>query len=134
MALTQMEKAMPNYKPDDRPAVVPRLFTKDVEGQVAFLRAAFGAKGRLRVDRPTELVIGDSVIMVSDSGGVRKSTSSAFYIYVPDADKTWARAVKAGAKSYAEPEDTPWGDRRAIVNDVWGNHWQIATHGGATGA
>lgn len=117
----------------DRPTVVPRLFTKDVEGLVAFLKVAFGAKGRLLPDRPTELTIGNSVLMISDGAGVRKPTSSAFYIYVPDADKAWARAVKAGAKSYSEPEDVPWGDRRAIVNDAWGNHWQIATHGGAKG-
>ncbi len=123
---------MKTYKPADRPAVVPRLFTKDVEGLVVFLKAAFGAKGRIILDRPTELVIGDSVIMVADGGGARKPTSSAFYIYVLDADKVWARALKAGAKNYAEPEDTPWGDRRAIVNDPWGNHWQIATHGGTT--
>ena len=125
---------MTSYKPDDRPAVVPRLFTEDVEGLVGFLKAAFGAKGRLLFDRPTELIIGDSVIMVADGDGVRKPTSSAFYIYVPNADRVWARAVKAGAKSHSKPEDTPWGDRRAIVNDRWGNHWQIAAHGGATGA
>lgn len=124
---------MTNYSPTDRPVLVPRLFTKDVAGLVAFLKTAFGAKRRLLSDRPTELMIGDSVIMVADGGGVRKSTSSAFYIYVPDADKAWARAVKAGAKSFSEPEDVPWGDRRAIVNDPWGNHWQIATHGGAKG-
>jgi uncharacterized glyoxalase superfamily protein PhnB len=122
-----------SYKPADRQTVVPRLFTKDIEGLVAFLKAAFGAKGRLQAERPTELVIGDCVIMVADGGGVRKPTSSAFYIYVPDADKAYARAVKAGATSYSEPEDTAWGDRRAIVNDRWGNHWQIATLQGAKG-
>ena len=124
---------MANHTPDDRQTVVPRLFTKDVDGLVGFLKSAFGARGRLRLDRPTELVIGDCVIMIADGGGVRKPTSSAFYIYVPDVDKAWARAVKAGAKSFSAPEDTPWGDRRAIVNDAWGNHWQIATHGGAKG-
>jgi len=124
---------MKSYKPDDRQTVVPRLFTRDVEGLVGFIKAAFGAKGRLLPDRPTELVIGDCVIMVADGSGVRRPTSSGFYIYVPDADKAWARAVKAGAKSTHEPHDTPWGDRRAIVNDAWGNHWQIATHGGARG-
>jgi uncharacterized glyoxalase superfamily protein PhnB len=122
------------HQPDDRQAVVPRLFTKDVEGLVAFLKAAFGARGRLRHDRPTELRIGDCVIMIGDGGAVRKPTSSAFYLYVPDADQSWARAVRAGAKSVQKPDDTPWGDRRAIVTDAWGNHWQIATHGGARGA
>src|SRR5262245_5426353 len=121
-------QTMKDFKPADRQSVVPRLFTRDIEGLVAFLKAAFGAKGRLQAERPTELTIGDCVIMVADGGGVRKPTSSAFYIYVPDADKAWAKAVKAGAKSWSEPEDTPWGDRRAIVNDPWGNHWQIATH------
>ena len=125
---------MARHKPDDRPTVVPRLFAQDVAGLVAFLKNAFDAKGDLVLNRPTELVIGDSVLMIADGGGVREPTSSAFYIYVADADAAWASAVKAGAESYAEPEDTPWGDRRAIVNDPWGNHWQIATHGGAKGA
>lgn len=113
---------MTRYQPDDRPAVVPRLFTDDVAGLVGFLKRAFGATGELVLERPTELVIGDSVLMIADGGGVRAPTSSAFYIYVADADATWARAVKAGAASYSAPEDTPWGDRRAIVNDAWGNH------------
>ena len=125
---------MRRHKPNDRPAIVPRLFTEDVAGFVEFLKAAFGARGDLVLNRPTELVIGDSVLMIADGGGVREPTSSAFYIYVEDADEVWARAVNAGATSYSEPEDTPWGDRRAIVNDPWGNHWQIATHGGATRA
>ena len=113
---------MSGFKPDDRPAVVPQLFTNEVGDIVAFLKAAFEAQGDLVYDRPTELTIGDSVIMVADRGGVRAPTSSAFYIYVVDANSAWARAVKAGAESYAEPENTPWGDRRAIVNDRWGNH------------
>ncbi|MCA3871704.1 MAG: VOC family protein, partial [Burkholderia sp.] len=26
------------------------------------------------------------------------------------------------------PADMPYGDRRAMVKDAWGNVWQIATH------
>ena len=62
---------MTSYKPGDRQTVVPRLFTKDIEGLVAFIKAAFGAKGRLLLDRPTELVIGDCVIMVADGNAAR---------------------------------------------------------------
>ena len=124
---------MHQHQPNDRPAVVPRLFTEDVEGLVDFLKASFGATGELVRERPTELVIGDSVLMIADGGGVRPRTSSAFYIYVSDPDLAWKLAIEAGAESFAEPEDTPWGDRRAIVNDPWGNQWQIATHGGAGG-
>jgi len=28
------------------------------------------------------------------------------------------------------PADMPYGDRRAMVRDEWGNTWQIATRGG----
>jgi uncharacterized glyoxalase superfamily protein PhnB len=121
---------MGSYKPGGRQTVVPRLFTKDTAAAAAFLKTVFGAKGRVLDDRPSELTIGDCVIMISDGGGIRKPTSSAFYIYVPDTDKAYARAIKAGAKSVLEPEIAPWGDRRAIVNDAWGNQWQIATYKG----
>ncbi len=47
-----------------------------------------------------------------------------------NADATYKRAVDAGAKSLEAPLDTPYGDRRAMVEDRWGNVWQIATFRG----
>jgi PhnB protein len=49
------------------------------------------------------------------------------YIYVDDTDGTYRRALAAGAVSVEEPWDTPYGDRRAMVRDVFGNLYQIAT-------
>lgn len=49
------------------------------------------------------------------------------YLYVPDVDATFARAVEAGAVKREAPQDTPYGDRRAMVEDPGGNVWQIAT-------
>lgn len=37
------------------------------------------------------------------------------YVYVPDADETYRRAIAAGADSVEPPLDTPYGDRRAMV-------------------
>ena len=48
--------------------------------------------------------------------------------HVADTDETYRRALDAGATSLAEPTDTPYGDRRGMVEDAWGNTWQIATH------
>jgi uncharacterized glyoxalase superfamily protein PhnB len=45
---------------------------------------------------------------------------------VDDADAAYRRAIAAGAISIEEPRDTPYGDRRAMVADVFGNHYQIA--------
>ena len=35
--------------------------------------------------------------------------------------------MDAGARLLEEPRDTPYGDRRAMVQDAWGNELQIAT-------
>jgi uncharacterized glyoxalase superfamily protein PhnB len=54
--------------------------------------------------------------------------ASMFYLYVPDVDALYRRALAAGAKSLAEPADQPYGDRVAGVTDPFGNQWYIGTH------
>ena len=36
--------------------------------------------------------------------------------------------LAAGATSFQEPTDQPYGDRNAGVKDAFGNKWYIATH------
>lgn len=88
------------------PSVIPRLFVRDPMQFVNFLRGAFDASGEFQADRPTELRIGDSMLMVSGDE-VREPTSSCFYVYVEDADATYSRALSCGAESLEEPRDTP---------------------------
>ena len=52
-------------------SVTPRIVVDDVAGLVTWLRQVFGATGEVEPGRPTDVVIGDSVVMVSDGGGVR---------------------------------------------------------------
>jgi PhnB protein len=124
-----MSDRLDPYKPDGWRAVTPRLFATDVAGLAHFLRVVFDAKGDLHADRPSELRIDDSMVMVSDGGGVRESTAAFLYVYVPDADSTYRRAISAGAEALEAPAHMPYGDRRATVRDPWGNVWQIATYG-----
>lgn len=77
--------------------MTPRLITAGVSGLVDFLKAVFGAEGELMRGTPTQLRIGDSRVMVSDGGGVREARSAFFYVYVPDADEAYRRAVALGA-------------------------------------
>ena len=118
---------MDNYKPAGWPTIVPRLFAADVPGLVAFLKVVFGAEGHLEADRPSEMRIADSIIMVSDGGGLRSPQPGFLYVYVPDVDDTFKRAVGAGARVVEHPADMPWGHRRATFEDPWGNIWQAAT-------
>ncbi len=63
---------------------------------------------------------------------MREVTTGFFYVYVEDVDVSHQRALEAEAQSIEEPFDTPYGDRRCMVKDKWGNTWQIATHKGWT--
>ena len=114
--------------PEGYRAITPRLFVDDPDGLVAFLKAAFAAVERPRDSRsPAELTIGDSMIIVSGTGA-RGATSAFLYLYVPDADAAYRRAIKAGAKSLEAPRKMHYGDLRAMIEDPAGNVWQIATH------
>ena len=105
--------------------VTPRLVVADTAQQVTFLRAVFDATGDHQAERPSEIRIGDSIVMVSGPEA-REPMPSLLYVYVDDADATHARAIAAGAESLESPADMPYGDRRATVRDPCGNMWQIA--------
>jgi PhnB protein len=107
--------------------VTPRIVVQDVAMLVAFLKQAFRASGELNADRPSIMKIGDSLVMVSGVGP-RDAIPAFLYVYVDDADATYQRALEAGAVSLEEPADTPYGDRRGMVEDPCGNIWQIATY------
>jgi len=62
--------------------------------------------------------IGDSIILVSDGGGLRKAMPAFLYVYVEDADKTYERAIASGAQNIERPIDTPYGDRRAAIHNL----------------
>jgi PhnB protein len=106
-------------------AVTPRIVVGDVVAQVDFLRSVFGATGEVHPGRPAEVTIGTSVIMVS-SDDERALFPAFLYVYVDDADHTYEQALAAGAVTIEAPVDQPYGDRRAMVRDPFGNVFQIA--------
>jgi len=101
------------------------MVVSDAAAAVEFLRAVFGAVGDFHPDRPAEMRIGDSLVMVT-SVGERERFPACLYVYVDDADRVYRRAIAAGATSMEPPLDTPYGDRRAMVRDPHGNVFQIA--------
>jgi PhnB protein len=101
------------------------MVVSDAIAAAEFLRVVFGAVGEVPADRPAEMRIGDSLIMVT-SAGERDLFPAFLYIYVDDADAAHTRAIAAGATSIESPLDTPYGDRRAIVRDPFGNVFQVA--------
>lgn len=106
--------------------MTPRIIVHGAEKLVEFVKNVFGAAGQYQAHAPAELRVGDSIIMISDTG-VRNSMTACLYVYVENVDVTWQRAIDAGARSIESPLNTPYGDRRGMVEDPWGNTWQIAT-------
>jgi len=116
------------------------LVAQDADGLIQFMTKAFGAEETFRSGPGSEgglhceVRIGDSMLMVGggDAGMKWRGTPmpSAFHIYVPDCDATYARALEAGAASIAEPADQDYGERTATVKDAAGNFWYIATYKG----
>lgn len=106
-------------------SVTPRIVVSDVTTQIEFLRAVFDGTGEVHPGRPAEMHIGDSLIMVT-STNEREPFPAFLYVYVDDVDEKYQRALAAGATSLEAPLDTPYGDRRAMVRDPFGNVYQIA--------
>ena len=114
--------------PEGYHSITPRLFVPDADALVEFLKRAFGAVERPRVGKgsPAEVVIGDSILIVSASE-VRPALPAFLYLYVLDTDAVYREALMAGAKSLEAPANMHYGDRRAMIEDPQGNTWQIAT-------
>jgi uncharacterized glyoxalase superfamily protein PhnB len=100
------------------------MVVSDVVVAVEFLRTVFAAVGEVQADRPAEMRIGDSLVMIT-SAGERDLFPAFLYVYGEDADRVYHRAIAAGAASIEPPLDTPYGDRRAMVRDPLGNVFQI---------
>jgi PhnB protein len=113
--------------PEGWHTVTPRLFAADAARLVDFLKHAFGASGSFRPDGPSEIHIGDSIVMVSEAG-VREAMPAFLYLYLDDVDAAYQRALELGATLIEEPKNMFYGDRRATVRDPFGNIWQITTH------
>jgi len=101
---------------------------------INFLKRAFGAREVAKYASPdgvvhhAEVRVGDSMVEMGEAHGKYQPMPTMFYLYVPDCDAVYQRALQAGATSIAEPVDQPYGDRSGAVKDAFGNQWYVATH------
>jgi len=128
--------------PDGYHSLTPFLTVRDAARAIEFYKQAFGAQERGVMKGPdgkvmhAELMIGDSIIMLSDEFPEFGSLSPesiggsgmGLHIYVEGVDAAFDRAIKAGAQVEMPVIDQFWGDRYGKLKDPFGHKWSIATH------
>ena len=104
-------------------SVTPYLLTADVAKLMEFVLKAFDAELTERVEMPDgsvangEVQIGDSRIMMGQAREEWPPMPSMLYLYVPDCDAAYAKAIAAGAEKVVEPADQFYGHLRLLAGD-----------------
>ncbi len=123
-----------SYVPKGLHSVNPYLHPRRAEPLIGFLKRAFGAQEVAKYASPDGVVqhavvkVGDAVLEMGEAHGKYEPMEAMFYLYVPNMEAVYRQALAAGATSFQEPTDQPYGDRNAGVQDAFGNKWYIATH------
>lgn len=112
--------------------VMPYLMLKNAENFFGFMQTVFDATEKMRELREDgsvlhcELQVDESTFMYSGVTDDWGAQTGGFYIYVPDADATYTKALEAGATSVMEPTDQTYG-RSGGVTDPFGNTWWVVS-------
>lgn len=121
--------------------LTPYLVCRGAAAAIEFYGRAFGAEAYERMSGPdgklmhAMIKIGDSPVFLTDEieeQGARSPQSLggspiSLFVFVPDVDALFARAVAAGAQPLKAPTDMFWGDRWGMLADPFGHVWQLAT-------
>ncbi|HTX32187.1 MAG TPA: VOC family protein [Solirubrobacteraceae bacterium] len=128
--------AIPSGVPEHLHTVTPRLVVSDGAAAIEFYAQAFGAQeiGQRFLDPEGRLVhaeveIGDSVIMITESGvdaDQPVGVTAIMATYWRDVDAAWDRAVRAGAEVIYPLEDQFYGERGGRLGDPFGQQWMLS--------
>lgn len=127
--------------PEGFQSITASLTCKNAALAIELYKKVFGATERSRMAGPegkvmhAELQVGTSILFVADEFPGASAApaqgalpSQSLYLYVPDADSTYKKAVAEGCKAGMPLTDMFWGDRLGSVTDPFGHHWNLATH------
>ncbi|MCB1593161.1 MAG: glyoxalase/bleomycin resistance/extradiol dioxygenase family protein [Alphaproteobacteria bacterium] len=122
--------------PEGFHTITPTITVEGAADAIELYKQAFDAQELHRLNCPKTgrivhagLKIGTSMIFIGDNIaelGCAKSENLKFYLYVPNADKAFEKAKKAGLIEKMPVEDQFWGDRMGALTDKFGVSWTVA--------
>ena len=124
-----------SFKPAGCQQVIPYLIISDPQKTIDFVKQVFGGR-ETHISRDPQgrvmhasMQIGDSVLMMGCAMPPQfPAVPAMVYLYIPDVDLAYKRALAAGATSLREPADQFYGDRSGGVTDSNGTQWWLGTH------
>ena len=117
--------------PTGHNAIMPYLMMEDAAGFIEFIKAVFNAE-MTHYDIKDGIVghcearFSGGTIMFSSSRDEWKPQTANMFVYVENADETYAKALQNGADTVMPPDDQEYG-RSCGVTDPHGNVWWITS-------
>lgn len=133
---------MESYKQPNYSRLSPCVIVSDVQKSIDFYVQAFGFEVLEKHEHEgmvcgATLTLGEITFMLFALGangddvktpaqlGIRPGSS--IYVYCPNVDELYQKALNHGATSLAEPQASFWGDRYCQLRDLDGYEWGFAT-------
>ncbi len=111
---------------------MPYLIVDDAVQFIDFTEKVFNANLAFKGQNPDgsiahcEVQIEGCTIMFGNSSAQWPARTGDLFVYVPDADAAYQRALEHGATSVMEPDNRDYG-RSGGIKDAFGNIWWITS-------
>ncbi|MCW5876959.1 MAG: VOC family protein [Anaerolineales bacterium] len=120
------------YKPQNYNDLSPYLRADSAKDLIAFLEKGLDGKVTRIFEHEgrvvhAEVMLGDSVLMLSDATEDYPAAPSILHLYVPDVDAAFKKALDAGGKELQPPQQSGDPDKRGTFSDPFGNIWSLGT-------
>ncbi len=118
--------------PNGHQTVMPYLMLNGADTFINFVKLVFHAEVTFERKRDenylmhAEVRINGSTLMFCDATDQWKAQNANLFVYVPNADETYQKAVAAGAETVMPLSDQDYG-RTCGITDPTGNVWWITS-------
>jgi PhnB protein len=119
--------------PEGFNSITPYLFAEGASRLIDFISTAFEGELMFQQKRPDGTImhatirVGDSMLMLADPTPEFRAMPTSIYLYVPDCDTVYQRALDSGGVSVFPMMTLPSGQRYGGIKDPCGNIWWVAT-------